>query len=149
MVFQVLLHPSGAPHLWTVLTRLGLQGEMDQLIWQSRQDLVSTTPGKSVQSQVPSHWPKGSLIHSWEPPRGVPQVRNFSQMGERKLIQLRCECVCVCVNLFKAWAKFNLLLEFQLILCMLKLTFFLACLIYKTFLCVYVNIFKLVLKLLL
>jgi hypothetical protein len=58
--------------------------------------------------------------------------------------------MCVCVNLFKTWAKFNLLLEFQLILCTLKLTFFfLACLIYKTFLCVYVNIFKVVLKLLL
>jgi hypothetical protein len=50
-----------------------------------------------------------------------------------------CVCVCVCVNLFKDLAKFNLLLEFQLILSMLKLTLFLVCLIYKTFLCVYVQ----------
>jgi hypothetical protein len=34
-------------------------------------------------------------------------------------------CVCVCMLLcLKNWAKFNLLLEFQLILCTLKLTFF-------------------------
>jgi hypothetical protein len=91
---------------------------------------------------------KGSLIHSRELPRGVPQVRDFSQRGEENCYNFGVN-VCVCVNLFKAWAKFKLLLEFQFILCMLKLTFFLACLIYKAFLCVYVNILKLVLKLLL
>jgi hypothetical protein len=37
----------------------------------------------------------------------------------------KCNLIaCVCVNLFKDWAEFNLLLEFQLILCMLKLTCF-------------------------
>jgi hypothetical protein len=43
------------------LTWLGLQGEVDQLIWQSRLDSVSTTPGKLVLSQVPSLWTEGEL----------------------------------------------------------------------------------------
>jgi hypothetical protein len=60
MVFQVFLC-SCDPTLWAVLTQLGLQGEMDQLIWQSSLDSVSTTTRKSVLSQVLSHWTEGEL----------------------------------------------------------------------------------------
>jgi hypothetical protein len=82
---------------------------------------------------------KGSLIHSRQPPRGVPQVRDFSQRGKEtvKTSVWMCACVCVCVwiclkhgqNLICSWnsSSFYVLLSWH---------FFLACLIYKTFFCV-------------
>jgi hypothetical protein len=80
------------------LTWLGLQGEVDQLIWQSCLDWVSTTPGKSILSQVLSHWTEGEL----DP---LPGTSKKSSTGQRILQEGGKEncnnfgvSVCVCIR---------------------------------------------------
>jgi hypothetical protein len=108
MVFWVLLHPGSAPPLWAVLTELGPQGEVDNssgsLVW------TQWAPSLGNQSKVRSH-PKGqkrSMIHSQEPLKGVPHVREFSKNGGRKTL-ITSEWVCEWVSRLihpHFWLKF-------------------------------------------
>jgi hypothetical protein len=64
--------------------------------WSTPRNLQEEFHRSAVMSG-PTGW-KGSLIHSQEPPRGVPQVRHFSRGGGKEgVITLVWMCVCVFV----------------------------------------------------
>jgi hypothetical protein len=61
------------------------QGEVDQLAWQFRPDLVSPQ-GKSALSQVLSYWVEGESDQLLGISKRNSQVRDFPKRGEGKLI---------------------------------------------------------------